>query len=1620
MSRFITPENSPVTFPDLAPQFPNLLGLIAPVTTTTDPHIPSIVSTTNDSRPTLTNVSASDVPGESEARLVHDPVFSTHPASVSKAQQSSELLASEPRPMQHFVLPLDQLESVLIPHGDHSESEMKSVEITSRESFSLQHTPAQSKDDLCPSEEGPNVLLIHPPSTLSRQLSISPFSLEPIDTDSELPKECSPGTQIHDIKTTATPSCDADEKRLTVELTNRRGFASSESEDEIWENASSNYSSACESSQEGSDGYSLESKSSLCPQDSPPFFRKADSETLPFSVPEAGPDDSRTQGPSRSTAINASPVSCAKSSNLKLGSTSSLHSVEKPVIIIHSAADVIVSHTSSADTSANTKATSRDTSRSFLEDDDEHFGRTFICNDSFSEGNRLWYVSKYLTDSKVSFSSTSSLPSRSHGYSSNVAVPTYKVDDNQNSVTDEEKVSSAALHSPTIISIDDHHLTCSVTTSQCNIGNDFSEKNNVSLPKEDITTTLPSMQSSEASHILDPVQYTNETANPDLTGSSSTCIIKSPLSSVDTREKGKTVEKIVPESKPELSTTDKSRTDSVQTKSVVGGRQPPRTSVRSSSCSRTSEGSNSSSTLHKSASCCRSNSYGSEESNSLKSPQRLWSSISNLSHLRAQDLIDDKFVFESRKSTARHRPVSEIVSGSELNYPARSSGVTRLRPSSATQESSNKRNSWTTSNSFSSIPRKRSSSLLRNVQSSSHTFLPQLDSRQTPSTNLDSSSNYFTLPSESSPSRTPKSIAEDYYDNKSGLSYCRSRHDLHTENNWRERHKTTSFTDLRVGALLPDSGGSPHSRRNSNRWSSSLSRDNASSLARYGHLVNKLFTSDDGQSDVEFKTNSDLGSVNVRISSPSSENSNSSVTYFPKAAYSVSSSTTYPSHFTATTSTTTTTAAAAAAAAASNSTTTANATSSGLESCYRPMSRSLSLKERIARNTRDGVVLASVLTTSTSSVHGSSSTTTTTTSSAGLPLTSSTPSTPLANSTSTTSVSSINSTASIATSTSVTANTTVTSSSTSTSASAASTSTTSTATTTTVNSAASTAPKTSSVSPSRVVGSNVTIITAGSTAPKQPTPQPTPPPQPNTVGDPPQPKRSSQPPQPPTNTVTPPSSTNTTTSTNTSINTSTNTSINTSTNTSSASPMSAAFAKISPGNVIKNFFKSFVPPSRDDESETQRKANARQIRSSRRSTQGVSLDDLKTAENLYKPAAPADVETKVRTRCDVETKVRRRCDVETKVRTRCDVETKVRRRCDVETMESVPSESPSSPGGSRKSEDEERRPSWRLKVDDNDKNRFCLEDVRGLESNGPPNNGVHTRNNRANDDKTAVPHPYLIHASSIPHPCLIHASSTPHPYLVHTSSIPRPYLVHTSSIPRPHLIAVPGQLSPPTMLCCVQMRRMVSKRAAAAAVARCQGSPGRVLRQPSRGGRSLREGAQASSTSTWTSLLSRPRRTPLLQKRHVKARLKYANDHLNKPAAFWNSVLWSDETKIKLFRRNCTNHVWRQQNDEYKPKCTIPTVEFGSGSIMVWGCFSLSGVGKLHIIEGTMNGRKYREILEEQLLPSARLLKLKRGWKFQQDNVPKHTANETKEWLRMKKINISKINIFRSKICGGN
>ena len=46
------------------------------------------------------------------------------------------------------------------------------------------------------------------------------------------------------------------------------------------------------------------------------------------------------------------------------------------------------------------------------------------------------------------------------------------------------------------------------------------------------------------------------------------------------------------------------------------------------------------------------------------------------------------------------------------------------------------------------------------------------------------------------------------------------------------------------------------------------------------------------------------------------------------------------------------------------------------------------------------------------------------------------------------------------------------------------------------------------------------------------------------------------------------------------------------------------------------------------------------------------------------------------------------------------------------------------------------------------------------------------------------------------------------------------------------------------------------------------------------------------------------RKKPILKNTHLKALIEFAKKHLNDTAGTWRKVLWSDETRIKLFGLN--------------------------------------------------------------------------------------------------------------------
>jgi len=80
-----------------------------------------------------------------------------------------------------------------------------------------------------------------------------------------------------------------------------------------------------------------------------------------------------------------------------------------------------------------------------------------------------------------------------------------------------------------------------------------------------------------------------------------------------------------------------------------------------------------------------------------------------------------------------------------------------------------------------------------------------------------------------------------------------------------------------------------------------------------------------------------------------------------------------------------------------------------------------------------------------------------------------------------------------------------------------------------------------------------------------------------------------------------------------------------------------------------------------------------------------------------------------------------------------------------------------------------------------------------------------------------------------------------------------------------------------------------------------------------------------------------------------------------------NKSLWSDETKIELFGLNTKCYVWKKPGIGHHLANTIPTVEHGGGSIMLWGCFSAAGTERLIRVEGKVNTAMYRDLLKSAL-----------------------------------------------------
>ena len=150
-----------------------------------------------------------------------------------------------------------------------------------------------------------------------------------------------------------------------------------------------------------------------------------------------------------------------------------------------------------------------------------------------------------------------------------------------------------------------------------------------------------------------------------------------------------------------------------------------------------------------------------------------------------------------------------------------------------------------------------------------------------------------------------------------------------------------------------------------------------------------------------------------------------------------------------------------------------------------------------------------------------------------------------------------------------------------------------------------------------------------------------------------------------------------------------------------------------------------------------------------------------------------------------------------------------------------------------------------------------------------------------------------------------------------------------------------------------------------------------------------------------------PWKKPLLTVAMRKKRIAWARKYCDWSIQDWEKVIFSDETKINLYQSDGNIYVRRRIGEALLPSCTQKTVKFGT-SVMIWGCMNATGVGRIHIINGTVNANVYaNEILAKKLLPSAQdMYGNDEQYTFQQDNAPCHTAASVMQWFRRNKITV--------------
>ena len=115
----------------------------------------------------------------------------------------------------------------------------------------------------------------------------------------------------------------------------------------------------------------------------------------------------------------------------------------------------------------------------------------------------------------------------------------------------------------------------------------------------------------------------------------------------------------------------------------------------------------------------------------------------------------------------------------------------------------------------------------------------------------------------------------------------------------------------------------------------------------------------------------------------------------------------------------------------------------------------------------------------------------------------------------------------------------------------------------------------------------------------------------------------------------------------------------------------------------------------------------------------------------------------------------------------------------------------------------------------------------------------------------------------------------------------------------------------------------------------------------------------------------------------------------------WCSVIFSDEASYYLGKTKGNHYVWRQSGFNQSQLPPISNIKSGA---MVWGCINYRGIGPLVFIDGTLDSKKYINLIKKNYIPFIEEHREHGPFILQKDNASSHNSSITKKFFEKNNI----------------